>query len=140
MSAPNSEDEYIRFYLGRLRAGDHDAPFHSLLELGPRVVPRLVDAFRTESSSRVRAELVRIIWNTRAPGIVPFLGQALDDIDAEVWKSALDGLVAAGSSEAVMVLQANLARTFADLRSQVEFRSWVEEAIAQIEGDHRGQL
>ena len=129
----DSTNYYVEFYLEKLRAGDFENAFHSLTEVGHSVVPKLIEAFQTETAPAVRAELVRIIWNHRRPETVSFLGQALRDPSPEVWKNALDGLVTLATSGALETLKAGLARQFANKKEADNFRKWVEEAIEQVE-------
>ena|SRR5487761_2100117 len=132
MKEPDSISNYVAFYLEKLKSGDFEVAFHALNDAGHSVIPMLIEAFRHESSSAIRAELVEIIWNHRQPETVVFLGEALNDSDAKVWKSALDGLVTFASPAALQILQAASNRELPNKNQQDEFRRWVNEAIAQI--------
>ena len=131
MMSSDSMEQRIVYYLSQLREGDGEAAFHSLLELGAAAVPRLVHAFRSEQAPNVRAELVRILWNSRLLTIVPFLKEALADSDPRVWKSALDGLVTIGNTDATRALEESLIG-IAGRGNEEEFSKWVREAIEQI--------
>lgn len=122
--------EKVEFYLGRLKAGQFETAFHALRDDGEAVVPALVEAWRGEASPDVRAELVRIIWEQRLPSTVPFLATALADPSSEVWKSALDGLVAIATPEAVQSLR-DAAVSLSPAQEAAGFRTWLGEAIEQ---------
>jgi HEAT repeat protein len=131
-SCYNSEmkpsSDYVEYYLEMLRDGDFETAFHSFIDLDCTVIPKLIEKFQSESSSEVRAELVRIIWYFRSPDSTPFLGTALKDPSPDVWKSAIDGLVSIGTPAALAELQKSLT-----IKSRGdEFTRWIEEAITQI--------
>jgi hypothetical protein len=90
-------------------------------------LPSMQEAYRCEVDPDVRSTLVRSIWEHRQQSTIPFLGEALHDPDPEVWKAALDGLVALASSEASRVLRVS-TESIADERS-----SWIQEAIEQVD-------
>lgn len=125
-------DDYIDFYLEKLKARDFDAAFHGLIEADHSVIPKLIEIFRRERSPYIRRELVRIIWEHRQPSTIPFLASALDDSSPDVWQSALDGLVALESPDALPFIQVALNRSFASAEEGCVFRSWVEEAVRQL--------
>ncbi|MDB6065563.1 MAG: hypothetical protein JWR26_1771 [Pedosphaera sp.] len=91
-----------------------------------------MEIFQSENTPDIRGELIRIIWQDRQPSTIPFLGKALSDSSPEVWKSALDGLVAVSSPEAIPILKAALNRVLSTKRKTDTFRKWVEEAIEQL--------
>lgn len=122
----------IEYYLELLRQGDADGAFHGLLEFAQPMLPALIAAYRVECDIATRAFLVNIIWQSRDPSIVPFLGEALHDAEPRIWREALDGLVAIGSTTALQTVRE--ARTW-NLTSRVatdEFREWLDEAIEQM--------
>lgn len=119
-------------YLHLYRQGDRDAAFFGLLEADHEVLPELIAAFRAEPDSRVRAFLVEVIWQYREPSVVPFLGEALRDSEAVVWRQALDGLVTFASPAALEVLR-SASRSATD-----EFSGWLDEAIEQVEQQAQG--
>jgi hypothetical protein len=133
MKKSDSTRDYVDFYLEKLKSGDFEVAFHALNDVGHSVIPMLIDAFRQESRSDIRAELVDIIWNHRRPESVGFLGEALGDPDPIVWKSALDGLVAISSLGALHILQTASTREFSEKKQEEEFRRWVNEAIMQVQ-------
>jgi HEAT repeat protein len=122
----------MEFYLRKLKSRDFDAAFHGLIEVDSAIVPELIEAYRKETDPGIRSELVRIIWQHRQALLIPFLGEALSDSSPEVWKSALDGLVALASPDALTILNAALTRTFTTEKEADTFRKWVQEAIDQL--------
>ncbi len=121
-----STSSAIDYYLGLCREGRHDEAFFGLLELDHDVLLALMEAYRAEPDAEIRALLVEVIWQHRQPSANPFLAQVLQNPEPEIWKRALDGLVAMASSESLDAL--HTARESGD----GEFRKWVEEAIGQV--------
>lgn len=120
-------------YLERMRAEDSDDAFHGLLELGSEAVPLLIAEAAKPEAKSIRARLVEVIWQYRDRRSIDFLGQALSDPKPEVWKQALDGLVAIGGREAaawVKKTQERLAR--AEVRNGLS-AEWLSEALEQID-------
>jgi hypothetical protein len=115
------------------RDGECDGAFHALVEMGLDPIPELIAAFRNERDSEVRTFIVQVAWQRRAPSAIPFLGEALRDEAASVWKEALDGLVTLGSPGALDELRSARTRLFPRQRDTDLFRSWLEEAIEQVE-------
>lgn len=60
MKKLDSTRDYVEFYLQKLRSGDFEVAFHALGDVGHSVVPMLIDAFRHETKSDIRAELVQV--------------------------------------------------------------------------------
>ena len=119
-------DDQIADYLGSLSGPDRDDAFHRLIELGAVVIPYLEQAFTNAVDARTRQTLVTIAWQTRSRQSLPFLQHALEDASGDVWKEALDGLVAIGGPEALDLVQRMRSRTTSDKRQ------WFDEAIQQI--------
>jgi HEAT repeat protein len=124
MSEPS---EMASYYIQRLTGPDGEDAYHSLVEADDAVVPLLIEASRVERNSAIRAELVEIIWQHRLPETVRFLAEALDDPAPEVWKSALDGLVALGGPSAIRVLESAKQKAFPRDRAD-----WIDEALQQL--------
>lgn len=83
------------------------------------------------SDSHVRTALVQVISEYRSAEGVPFLEALLRDHHAEIWKSALDGLVMVGGQAALDAL--GVAKTTATPQQ----REWIDEAVGQIIKAHR---
>lgn len=62
---------------------------------------------------------------------MPFLREVLFDADDQVWKAAMDGLVAQATPEAMDALTSGRARRFKKARDEALFSSWLDEAIEQ---------
>ena len=122
--------EYAAYYIERLGGPEGEDAYHSLVEADDAIVPFLIEAFRSERRPAIRAELVEIIWQHRVPETIQFLSEALEDRAPEVWKSALDGLVALGGQAAVEVLESAKQRARSSERA-----SWIDEALRQIQGE-----
>jgi HEAT repeat protein len=90
-------EKMVQHYIAKLDdSNDDDDAFHRLLELGPSVLPSIREAFRASSSRAVRHRLAEIVRHARSAEALPFLSDLLDDDNAEIWKTALDGLVSLG--------------------------------------------
>jgi hypothetical protein len=123
----------ITDYLRLFREGNHDAAFFGLVEMDHSILPDLIAIFHRESDSQVREFLVEVIWQHRQRTAIPFLGEALQDVDPKVWKEALNGLVTLASKEALEVLRTAKTRQFPRKRDTDEFSSWIDEAIEQVQ-------
>ena len=123
------EQGQVDYYLGELRRGCSEDAICSLRELGEPILPRLHDEFLKEVNADVRALLVEVAWQTRSPAAIPLLAEALADPQAQVWKEALNGLVAIKTPEAIAVMKAALRHEDADATR----REWIAEAIDQAE-------
>ena len=123
----------ITEYFQRFRHGDRDGAFFGLLEMGHDILPELMAMFKIEPDDRIRAFLVEVIWQHRQHSVIPFLGEALNDSESQVWRQALDGLVTLASPAALKVLRSASVRQFPHQQDTEQFRSWLEEAIGQAE-------
>lgn len=128
----HSIPSHVDFYLQKLRQGDYDAAFHGLIEAEPPPIPQLIQAYRSETSSDIRRELVGIIWQYRQTSVAPFLGEALSDPNPGVWKAAINGLVALACPAGLAQLRAALTTTHSTTEETNTFHKWVEEAIEQV--------
>lgn len=125
--------------LEKFRLGDQEVAFYDLLELPGELLPDLIREFNAEQESHVRALLIKVAWERKEDGIVPFLNDALEVPDELVWQQALDGLVAFASPEVHEILLAARTREFADTTLTNRFRLWLEEAIQQVEFELRAK-
>ena len=124
----------IADFLQRFREGHRDDAFFGLLEMDHDALPELMAAFRAERDAQVRAFIVEIVWQHRQQSVIPFLGEALCDLEPVIWRQAIDGLVTLASPAALEVLRSARARQFPCQRDTDEFRGWLEEAISRAEG------
>jgi hypothetical protein len=118
------------------RHGDTAKAFHGLVEMDDEILPHLMAAFRVETDSRTREFLVNVVWEHRRQSVIPFLGEALFDLEPRVWRQALDGLVTLASPASLDTLRSARTRQFPQRRKTKEFRCWLEEAIGQVETAH----
>lgn len=116
-------NDEILMYLSTIEVEDH---FHRLLESERELLGILSKRFSVEPDFLRRQALVRLAWRRGEPGTSKFLGIALDDGSPLVWKEALDGLVSAGDSDAIAILE--LGRS----SSQEDKRPWMDEAINEM--------
>jgi HEAT repeat protein len=98
-----------------------------LEDLDAQALPVLQKFAVSEQDKDIRAYLVDVVWQYRRPESIPFLAQMLSDSSREVWKRALDGLVALGTDDALAALKT--ART----RASSNEREYIDEAIDQLE-------
>ena len=127
-----SVEARIAWYLDRLRNGERSDVFFDLIGLGPTALPILIDAFHKETEKSIKACILNAIWEYRSPVSIHVLAEALSDPEPEIWKQALDGLVAMESKEALSVLNAAKLRRLERNAEAVEFRSWLDDAIEQL--------
>jgi HEAT repeat protein len=125
-------DQEIKAAVEKFCAGNEDTAFFELVEMPGNILPGLIDCFHTEELAAVRAFLVKAAWERRHPSVIQFLGEALDDLNEEVWQEALDGLVTLASDESLAVLQSARSREFSDEAAYKRFHLWLEEAIEQV--------
>jgi HEAT repeat protein len=123
----------IAYHLERYRVGDADSAFHGLLELDHEVLPELAAEFRAATDTRLRVFLLGVIWQHRQQSVIPLLAEALLASEPQVWREALDGLVALASPASLEALRAARTRHFTEQHEAEQFRRWLEEAIEQAE-------
>lgn len=102
----------IAWYLERHREGDGSTAFHGLIQLDSAALPELVSEYHAAVDTRLRVFLLEVIWQHRQQSVVPVLAAALFDPEPQVWKEALDGLVALASPSSVEALRAARTRKF----------------------------
>jgi hypothetical protein len=124
----NKISDYARYYLGKLRSGDRENAFHSLIEADATIVPVLVEEFKRDPDVSFRTEVLKIIAEFRQPETIPFFEERLHD---EFWKTALDCLVMQSSPAAVEALERARERRFDTDKETHYFREWLQEAIEQ---------
>jgi HEAT repeat protein len=129
--AKNELTERVKYLTGEL-SGDHvDDAWHSLVELGPAALPHVVNAFEAQPKRSVAVALIRVLSEYRTRDALPFFTTLLGSAECEIWKTALDGIVAMGDESAIALL-----REISEALG-TEKRSWVEEAISQIKKGRR---
>jgi len=126
-------EQFAAHHIERFRAGGD--LFFPLLEADDAIVPILIEACKAEPDPEVRAALVEVIWQHRLPETVAFLSEALADNAPEVWKNALDGLVALGGESAIKALESVKEQVLAHRQGTPDQAEWIDEAIQQIKED-----
>ena len=129
----------IKQIVANFRSGDEESAFFTLIELPGDVLPALIEIFRGERTAAVRAFLVKVAWERREEAVIPFLGEALNESEEEVWQQALDGLVAFASPQSLEILQSARARVCSDSSNDKQLRLWLDEAIQQVEFELRAK-
>jgi HEAT repeat protein len=130
----------IEHYLREWDSSEWAAAFHSLIELGPEVLPELQTRFAGSRDAAFRAALVELARYLHSADALPMFGRALHDPEPNVWRAALDGLVDLASPAAAALLEEAL-RSAPPGRTRVsDWTSWLEEALRQARAaiDARG--
>jgi hypothetical protein len=122
-------DEYIQERLRLFRQNRKDL-FFSLINLGPSAVPHLIAAYRAETNLAAAEALVEVIWQYRLPETLSFLAEVLEEDQSDLWKQALDGIVALGGEAAIAVLRIERNR-LSEGRDRSRL-AWIEQAIDQV--------
>ncbi len=123
----------IPHLIHKFEDGLEEDAFFGLLDMGPEIIPELVQLFKRGKDNRLRAFLLNVIYEFRQPNVIPFLGEALFDPEPLIWKTGLDGLVALACPEAIEFLRSARIRAFPKKNQAEEFQRWLEEAIEQAE-------
>jgi HEAT repeat protein len=113
--------------------------YHSLIELGPRILPELESRFAESRDSALRAALVELAQQLHSADALPLFAAALEDEAPEVWKQALDGLVDLASPGSLLLLESALAHPPPGETSPGEWASWVQEAIQQVRAEQEAR-
>jgi hypothetical protein len=73
-------------------------------DFGISALPLFIAACQRETDPTRKSRLVRVVWPFRDSTALPALAEALRDAHEEVWKDALDGVVALGGEQALRIL------------------------------------
>jgi HEAT repeat protein len=129
----------VEHYLLEWDSSAWASAYHSLIELGPQVLPELTRRFAESREIAFRAALVGLARNIRSADALPLLDRALQDESPVVWKEALDGLVTLASPTSVRLLEEALDRTPPGDVSVEEWISWVQEALQQARSGYEAR-
>jgi len=121
----------IQHYLREWDSSGWGGAFHSLVEMGPRILPELEDQFETSRNPRFRAALVELARYLHAEEALPLFDSALRDPSPEVWKAALDGLVDLASPASLRLLQEAAEREPPGSTADADWKTWLVEALQQ---------
>jgi hypothetical protein len=123
--------ELVDHYVRELDGSRGDDAFHSLVELGTGALPYIFEALRTARDRAVKIRLAQVVCHSRTLEALSCLRELLNDTDADIWKTGLDGLVMiggeSGGREAALRILCDRRETAADSQ-----RKWIEEAIEQL--------
>lgn len=125
----------IQHYLREWDSSGWGAAFHSLVELGPRVLPELEKQLTTSRNPRFRAALVELARHLHAEEALPLFDSALHDPSPEVWKGALDGLVDLASPASLLLLQEAAEREPPGSTDPSDWQAWIGEALQQVRAE-----
>jgi HEAT repeat protein len=123
----------VGYYIGLLHAGAREEAFFGLLDLGPEALPLLMSEAVKPTAAKIRSALVEVIWQYRQPAVIDFLGRHLTDSDPDVWKQALDGLVAIGGPNALHWVGTTMEGLDKSVPSNGLSAEWLQEAMQQIQ-------
>jgi HEAT repeat protein len=114
--------------------------YHSLVELGPRVLPELEKQLAASRDATFRSALVELARQLHSEDALPLFEAALRDPSPDVWKAALDGLVDLASTASLVLLEQAAQREPPGRTDTAEWEAWVREALqqAQAEFEARG--
>jgi len=105
--------------------------YHSLIELGPRVLPELEARLETSSDAALRVALLEVARHMHSHKALAIFTHGLKDESPAVWKGALDGLVDLANVEAVALLEQAAVALPPGRTSPAEWRAWLNEALTQ---------
>jgi len=107
--------------------------YHSLVELGPQVLPMLEQRFAGSRNTAFRVAIVELARQFHSPDSLSLFDTALHDQAPPVWKEALDGLVDLASPASVSSLERALHQAPPAGTSPADWVSWVGEALQQAQ-------
>jgi hypothetical protein len=121
----------VEHYLREWNSRGWAKAYHSLVELGPQILPELASRLDESGDAAFRAALVDLARQLHSADALPIFETAIRDAAPEVWKEALDGLVALASPASIVVLE-DAARHDPPGRTDApEWEAWVREALEQ---------
>jgi len=125
----------VEHYLREWDSSGWAGAYHSLIELGPRVLPELERQLATSRDTRFRAALVELARQLHAEDALPLFAASLRDPSPEVWKAALDGLVDLASPASLLLLQEAVEREPPGNTTSSDWQAWVREALQQARAE-----
>jgi HEAT repeat protein len=132
-------DDLVDHYLLDWDSREWASAYHTLIELGPQVLPELSRRFGASHDVAFRAVLVDLARHVHSSDALPLFDSALQDESPEVWKEALDGLVDLASPDSILLLEEAMARTPPGRTSVAEWRSWIREALQQARAEYEAR-
>ena len=129
----------VEHYLLEWDSGGWANAYHRLIELGPPILPELTRRFAGSRDVRFRAALVGLARHIRSADALPLFDRALRDDSPEVWKEALDGLVALASPASLLLIEAAMRQAPPGRTSDADWRSWLQEALQQARAEYEAR-
>jgi HEAT repeat protein len=128
---PSTFAALVDHYLGEWDSRGWAAAYHSLIGLGPAILPELDQRLGESGDGALRTALVELARALHSQDALPLFARALRDRSPDVWKAALDGLVELASPEAIRLLEEAARRTPPGRTRAEDWESWLQEAIGQ---------
>ena len=125
----------VEHYLREWDSSGWANAYHSLVELGPQVLPELEKQLATSRDTAFRAALVELARQLHSEDALPLFAAALRDPSPDVWKAALDGLVALASPASLLLLEEAAEREPPGRTDFREWEAWVREALQQARAE-----
>jgi hypothetical protein len=126
--------EAVLYYWEQLRKGNFEDAYHSLIELDDSYLPELIDCFYQEKNAHIQAILLEAIWQHRSATTLGYLKSLLTNANPDIWKLALDGIIAINNSQGLKILEDEKVRLQTlDSKTVSERLEWVEESYNQLQ-------
>jgi HEAT repeat protein len=126
----------VDHYLREWDSKDWARAYHSLIELGPPILPELERRLAASPDVAFRVALVQLARQMRSADALPLFGAALHDDAPDVWKEALDGLVVLSSEAAIALLEEAVSRDPPGGTTEADWKSWIQEALQQARTEY----
>ena len=121
----NAHSGFVDHYLDEFRAGKCDDAFHCLIEADSAIVSDLINAYEDTKDIDTKVFLIEVVSEFRLNSSLDFLRHALRREEPPIWKSALNGMAMAETSEAVDAMD----HVLSSIRDSTKIE-WIEKAIA----------
>lgn len=117
--------EIVDHYIAEYREGRCDNAFHGLIDLNPKLIPELIEAYDSSDDPELKVFVIKVVSEFRKEPALCFLRHALRRDEVPIWRSALDGLAMVESQESLDAMEQVLS-SVADAGK----RAWIQEAIS----------
>ena len=125
----------VEHYLREWDSSGWASAYHSLVELGPQVLPELEKQLAMSRDRTFRIALVELARQLHSDDALRLFAAALRDASPEVWKAALDGLVDLASPASLLLLEEAAEREPPGRTAFQEWEAWVREALQQARAE-----
>jgi hypothetical protein len=129
------EDKDVEDLIEEIRQGSDNAYYTLLTAADESILPLLIESYCAEKNLNMRITLIELIWQQRSSKALEFLADVLQDSESDIWKEALDGIVAIDDPVGIEILEREKMRLLAlslagkDIQGRTE---WVKEALEQL--------